>query len=88
MRASATRPNAKLIAVKQAESEYGLPEGLLRDLVARGELAAVRPPGCVVCSSCVRTLSVRYSGGVLRSVSMLDARRRSSDVAFTLLWTT
>ena len=45
MRASATRPNAKLIAVKQAESEYGLPAALLRDLVARGELAAVRPPG-------------------------------------------
>ena len=45
MRASATRPNAKLLAVKQAESEYGLPAALLRDLLARGELAAVRPPG-------------------------------------------
>ena len=45
MRATTTRPNAKLVAVKQAELEYGLPAALLRDLVARGELAAVRPPG-------------------------------------------
>ncbi len=44
MRATATRPNAKLIAVKQAESEFGLPAALLRGLIARGEVAAVNPP--------------------------------------------
>ena len=44
MRTSTVRPGAKLISVKQAESEYGLPAALLRDLIHRGDLAAVHPP--------------------------------------------
>ena len=45
MRATRSRPNAKLIAIKHAESEYGFPAALWRDLIARGEIDAVRPPG-------------------------------------------
>jgi hypothetical protein len=45
MRATTHRPNAKLLSIKQAEAEYGLPAALIRDLVLRGELAAVHPPG-------------------------------------------
>ena len=44
MRATTSRPHAKLLSIAQAESEYGLPAALIRDLVARGDLAAVRPP--------------------------------------------
>ena len=44
MRAATGRPHAKLISIKQAESEYGLPAALLRDLIHRGDLAAVQPP--------------------------------------------
>ena len=44
MRATTTRPGARLLSVRQAEVEYGLPYGQLLDLVKRGELAAVRPP--------------------------------------------
>ena len=44
MKATTSRPNAKLLSITQAESEYGLPAALIRDLIARGDLAAVRPP--------------------------------------------
>ena len=44
MRATTSRPGAKLLSIPQAESEYGLPAALIRDLVARGDLTAVRPP--------------------------------------------
>ena len=44
MRATTQRPGAKLRSIRQAESEYGLPAGMLRDLVCRGDIAAVRPP--------------------------------------------
>lgn len=44
MRATTPRPNAKLISVKQAESEYGLPAALIRDLIHRGDVVAVQPP--------------------------------------------
>lgn len=39
------RPGARLIGLKQAESEYGLPYGLLYSLVKSGELKSVTPPG-------------------------------------------
>lgn len=45
MRATAPRPGARLISVRDASREYGLPEALLRDLARRGEVAAVSPPG-------------------------------------------
>ena len=38
------RPGAKLISVKAAAEEYGLPAALLYDLIKRGELPAVQPP--------------------------------------------
>ena len=44
MRATTVRPHGKLITVTQAESEYGLPAALIRDLIHRGDLAAVQPP--------------------------------------------
>jgi hypothetical protein len=44
MRASRPRPNARLIGLRQAEAEYGLPYAQLLDLVKRGELRAVQPP--------------------------------------------
>jgi hypothetical protein len=44
MRATTARPNARLLTVTQAEREYGLPAALIRDLIHRGELAAVHPP--------------------------------------------
>jgi hypothetical protein len=44
MRGTTIRPGAKLISVKAAEQEYGLPGALLRDLIKRGELTAVQPP--------------------------------------------
>ena len=44
MKAPATRPHAKLISIKQAADEYGLPAALIRDLIHRGDLAAVQPP--------------------------------------------
>jgi hypothetical protein len=44
MRATTSRPQAKLISIKQAETEFGLPAALIRDLIHRGVLAAVRPP--------------------------------------------
>ena len=44
MKATATRPHAKLISIKQAADEYGLPAALIRDLIHRGDLAAVQPP--------------------------------------------
>ena len=44
MRATTVRPRGKLITIKQAENEYGLPAALIRDLIHRGDLAAVQPP--------------------------------------------
>ena len=44
MKAATHRPHAKLISVKQAEAEYGLPAALIRDLIHRGDLAAMQPP--------------------------------------------
>ena len=44
MRATTIRPHSKLITIKQAEREYGLPAALIRDLIHRGDLAAVHPP--------------------------------------------
>ena len=32
------------MSVTQAEREYGLPAALIRDLIHRGDLAAVQPP--------------------------------------------
>jgi hypothetical protein len=44
MRQPTLRPGAKLISVKAAAEEYGLPAALLYDLIKRGELTAVQPP--------------------------------------------
>ena len=44
MKAAITRPNARLISLRQAEAEYGLPYAHLLDLAKRGELTAVQPP--------------------------------------------
>ena len=44
MRPTTARPNARLLSIKQAASEFGLPEALIRDLIHRGDLAAVQPP--------------------------------------------
>jgi len=44
VKATAIRPNGKLLTIAQAAQEYGLPAALLRDLVHRGELAAMQPP--------------------------------------------
>ena len=38
------RAGSKLVGVAQASQESGLPEALLRDLIRRGDLAAVQPP--------------------------------------------
>jgi hypothetical protein len=44
MRATTSRPNARLMSLRQAEAEYGIPYAQLLDLAKRGELAAVQPP--------------------------------------------
>jgi hypothetical protein len=44
MRRSTIRPGARLISVKAAEEEYGLPAAQLYELINRGELRAVQPP--------------------------------------------
>jgi hypothetical protein len=44
MRATTSRPNARLISLRQAEAEYGIPYAQLLDLTKRGEVAAVQPP--------------------------------------------
>jgi hypothetical protein len=44
MRATTSRPKARLLSLRQAETEYGIPYAQLLDLVKRGELAAVQPP--------------------------------------------
>jgi hypothetical protein len=44
MKATTSRPNARLLSLRHAEAEYGLPYAQLLDLVKRGELAAVQPP--------------------------------------------
>ena len=40
-----TRPGARLVGLRQAAIELGVPYGLLYALVKRGELQAVQPPG-------------------------------------------
>jgi len=44
MKATTPRPGAKLIAIRDAEREYGLPYAQLLDLAKRGEITAVQPP--------------------------------------------
>ena len=44
MRATTSRPRARLVSLRHAEAEYGLPYAQLLDLVKRGALAAVQPP--------------------------------------------
>jgi hypothetical protein len=44
VRATTARPNGKLLTIAQATQEYGLPERLWRDLILRGDLAAIQPP--------------------------------------------
>ena len=44
MRRTTPRPGGKLIDIRSAEREYGLPYVQLLDLVKRGLLAAVQPP--------------------------------------------
>jgi len=38
------RPSARLLSLKQAEAEFGLPYAQLLDLIKRGEIVAVQPP--------------------------------------------
>jgi hypothetical protein len=44
VRPTKTRPNARLLTVRQASDEIGLPEDSIRRPVAAGDLTAVRPP--------------------------------------------
>ena len=44
MRATTARPNARLLSLKQAEAEYGIPYAQLLDLAKRGALERVHPP--------------------------------------------
>jgi hypothetical protein len=44
MKTTTSKPNARLVSLRQAETEYGLPYARLLDLVKRGQLAAVHPP--------------------------------------------
>ena len=44
MKPPRVRTGSKLLGVPHASQEYGLPEALLRDLIRRGDLAAVQPP--------------------------------------------
>jgi chromatin segregation and condensation protein Rec8/ScpA/Scc1 (kleisin family) len=44
MRATTARPSARLLSIRQAEAEYGIPYAQLLDLAKRGEVAAVQPP--------------------------------------------
>lgn len=44
MRRTTPRPGGRLIDIRSAEREYGLPYIQLLDLVKRGLLAAVQPP--------------------------------------------
>lgn len=39
------RPGARLLSIRAVETETGLPAALVRDLIRRGELEAVQPPG-------------------------------------------
>ena len=48
------RLGAKLLSIRQAEEEFGLPGALLRDLIHRGELKAIQPP-------CIRRLFIDRS---------------------------
>jgi excisionase family DNA binding protein len=36
---------SRLLTLEDAEVEYGIPAWTIRDLIAKGELAEVRPPG-------------------------------------------
>jgi hypothetical protein len=44
MNTTHVRPNARLISLRHAEAEYGIPYAQLLDLAKRGEIAAVQPP--------------------------------------------
>jgi len=63
MRRSTIRPGAKLISVKAAAEEYGLPTALLYDLIKRGELTAVQPPNVSASTSCELTWSKNLGAG-------------------------
>lgn len=45
MRATTPRPKARLLSLRDAESESGLPKDSLRKLIAEGKLAVVELPG-------------------------------------------
>jgi hypothetical protein len=45
MRAMTWRPGAKLMSIRQASDETGLPAALLRELIKRAELRGITPPG-------------------------------------------
>jgi hypothetical protein len=45
MRAMKARSNARLLSIRHAEAETGLPAALLRDLIHRGVLKGIQPPG-------------------------------------------
>ncbi len=45
MRPARSRPGARLISLRDAENEYGIPKDTLRKLIERGELRAIEPPG-------------------------------------------
>lgn len=44
MRSMSPRPNARLVSIRAAAEEFGLPSAMLREMALRGELEAVRPP--------------------------------------------
>jgi hypothetical protein len=44
MKATTPRAHARLLSLRQAEAEFGIPYARLLDLAKRGELAAVQPP--------------------------------------------
>jgi len=44
MKRTVDRPHARLVSVRQAETEFGIPYAQLLDLARRGELTAVQPP--------------------------------------------
>ena len=44
MKATRMRRDGKLLSISHASQESGLPEARLRELIRRGDLAAVQPP--------------------------------------------
>ncbi len=43
MRPARSRPGARLISLRDAENEYGIPKDTLRKLIERRELRAIEP---------------------------------------------